>query len=254
MQFAANISTLCRDIPNLKDRFVHIINRKDFPFQEVECQDPYSVPLTEWQSLSQKYPHVSWSLINSPPLFQSFPDRLPDRPEFEKAILSKVIDYATGLKCPKVHLVMADNGTNARDIDDKIIDLISFAADVLQPHGITCLLEPLSIRPSYWLRSYDKGEAIMKQLGGKNVQLLLDTYHLQMLHGNVTESIKRLAPVSGHVQVSQAPLRDSPMAAGELNYDYILKRVAESYKGTVGLEYFSNSDESFSWLNGYADL
>lgn len=253
MKFCANISTLCRDIPSLTERFVHLVTRKDFNFTSVECQNPYSVPLTEWQDLSSKHPDISWSLINSPPLFEVIADnRLPDRDEYEQLVLKKVIEYATGLKCSKVHLVMADS-SNER-MDAEIEGLISFACRSLQPHGITCLLEPLCTRPTYWLRSYDKAADVVKKVGHENLKLMLDTYHLQMLHGNVTANIQRLAPLSGHAQISQAPLRNSPDASGELNYEYVLKQLGRSYKDFVGLEYFSDSTESFSWLNKYADF
>ena len=200
-------------------------------------------------------PQSGGPIINSPPLFDVVPDnRLPDREEYEKLVLRKVVEYANGLQCQKVHLVMGDNAAGTAEHEEQIVDLISFAGKVLQPHGITCLLEPLSTRPHYWLRSYDQAERIVKQSGSKNVKLLLDTYHLQMLHGNLTSNIKRLVPMSGHAQISQAPLRNSPTAAGELDYDYVLKQLAQSYDGIVGLEYFSDSNESFAWLNQYVNL
>lgn len=250
MRFCANISTLCRDIPSLTERFAHIVTRKDFSFQSVECQDPYSVPLAEWQALNAQHPTVSWSLINSPYLFDVCPrGPLPGREEYEKLVLRKVIDYATGLRCEKVHLVMCDIADGRSE--DEIVDLISFASRALQPSGISCVLEPLSTRPEYWLRSYKQGELIVNKLGDKNVKLLLDTYHMQMLDGNLTFNMQRVAPIAGHAQISQVPLRNSPVASGELDYSYVLKKLGESYDGVIGLEYFSNSDESFNWLNQY---
>ena len=68
MRFAANLSTLCTDIPVLTERFVHLLSRTDVSFKFVACQNPYSVPLPEWQQLSKRH-STSWVLINSPPLF-----------------------------------------------------------------------------------------------------------------------------------------------------------------------------------------
>ena len=137
-----------------------------------------------------------------------------------------------------------------------MLNLIDFASRELDPHGITCVLEPLSIRPNYYLRSYDVANDIVCQLKRPNVKVMLDTFHLQKLHGNLTEFIdKKLSPeLIGHVQVSQTPLRDCPLNEGEVNHGYILKKIAKVYDGIIGLEYNSTSSESFSWLKDFDDL
>lgn len=45
-------------------------------------------------------------------------------------------------------------------------------------------------------------------------------------------------PYTGHVQISQAPLRNCPMIGGEINYSYVLKKLA-SYEQPIGLEFTS---------------
>ena len=74
-----------------------------------------------------------------------------------------------------------------------MIELVSMSARYLEPLGVTCVLEPLSIRPNYYLRSYPLAKDIVKQLNRSNVKVMLDTYHLQKLHGNLTENIKVLS-------------------------------------------------------------
>lgn len=71
-----------------------------------------------------------------------------------------------------------------------MIELLSFGARYLEPFGVTCVLEPLSIRPNYYLRSYSLAKDIVKQISRPNVKILLDTFHLQKLHGNLVHNIQ----------------------------------------------------------------
>ncbi|CAG2182080.1 unnamed protein product [Oppiella nova] len=93
---------------------------------------------------------------------------------------------------------------------------------------------------------------------------MLDTYHLQRLHGNLTHYINDLGPYVGHVQISQVPDRDCPVGEGEINHNYALKQISRVYDGYVGLEYksgsicvlisYDKSSDSFVWLNQFKDL
>lgn len=61
---------------------------------------------------------------------------------------------------------------------------------------------------------------------------------MQILNGNLTAIVNELRNQTGHVQISQAPLRDSPVNAGEINFEYFLGLIAKSgYSDYVGLEY-----------------
>jgi hydroxypyruvate isomerase len=68
-------------------------------------------------------------------------------------------------------------------------ELISMCGRYLAPTGAMCVIEPLSIRPNYYLRSYDLAKQLIQQINDPNVKIMLDTYHLQRLHGNLTHYI-----------------------------------------------------------------
>jgi hydroxypyruvate isomerase len=53
-----------------------------------------------------------------------------------------------------------------------------------------CLIEPLSTRPDYYLRSYSTAMDIVKSSKIENLKVMLDSFHLQRLHGNLTERVK----------------------------------------------------------------
>ena len=76
------------------------------------------------------------------------------------------------------------------------------------------------------------------QIDCPNVKLLLDVFHLQLLHGDITRNIKRFLPYAGHIQLAQAPNRVGLQDPGELNYSYILSLLQElGYDGWIGLEH-----------------
>lgn len=83
-----------------------------------------------------------------------------------------------------------------------------------------------------------QAKSIVEQLNISNLKILLDSYHIQMLNGNLTTIINEIKDQIGHVQISQVPLRDSPENQGEINFDYFLNLIAKSgYNDYIGLEY-----------------
>lgn len=120
----------------------------------------------------------------------------------------------------------------------------------------------------------------MKEINSESLKLQLDIFHLQLLEGNLTNRIKELLPYTGtlcgvyysiyrivkvtmlkyfiaHIQIAQAPHRDSPDSEGEVNYRYILKLLEDlDYDGYIGLEYkpMKASADSIGWIRewGYS--
>lgn len=270
MKFSANISTLFSDLASLSDRYRHLLSSKCGQyFDTIECQDPYQLSPDEYTNLFQEcqnkgYNLPKWDLINSPHLFQIYSQgQIPSQDEFQSKILNKVVDYCQLLNCPKVHLVMNDLPSSSTVDREKsmveMINLLYFGASFLSKHQINVVIEPLSIRDNYYLRSYDQAIDIVKRYtettGQGNMKVLLDIFHLQKLHGNITEYVRRTMPSVGHIQISQAPDRDGPFNLGEINYDYVLKLLASAnYQGYVGLEYKNTTNDSFDWMRDYITI
>ena len=63
--------------------------------------------------------------------------------------------------------------------------LLVKGARYLAKLNVTCLIEPLSTRPNYYLRSYDVALQLINELNEPNLKIMFDTYHLQRLHGNI---------------------------------------------------------------------
>ncbi|CAF1118413.1 unnamed protein product [Adineta steineri] len=244
MRFCANISTLFNDIPKLTER-------KDYRFDAIECQNPYDISVNEWKELISNNKSLKWILINSLPLFNQT-NEIPSFIEYQQLVLNRTLDYAKALNVNKVHLVMTDANNDSDRC--KIIDLVYQAAEFFQPHRIMCLIEPLSIRLNYYLQSYSMAIDIVKSSKTDNLKIMLDSYHLQRLHGNLTERVKEMIPFVGHVQISQTPNRDCPVNEdGEVNHRYFLSKLIKPfYQDFIGLEYNDSSTASMTWLNEFS--
>lgn len=101
------------------------------------------------------------------------------------------------------------------------------------------VIEPINHRdmPGYHLDNQEDARGIIAEVGAANLSLQLDLYHCQIMQGDLTERIRALAPVTGHVQVASVPKRHEPHT-GELNFPHLMTVLDETgYDGWVGCEY-----------------
>jgi len=118
-------------------------------------------------------------------------------------------------------------------------------APLAEQAGITLLLEPLNTRvdhPRYFLESAREGFALVAEVGSPHIRLLYDVYHMQIMEGNVTATLRWHLPLVGHIHAADVPGRHEP-GTGELNFTNILRALAdEGYTGTVGFELSPQGD------------
>ncbi|XP_064476965.1 putative hydroxypyruvate isomerase [Ornithodoros turicata] len=260
LKFAANITTMVKDVA-LTSRYALF---KDLGFRAVECQFPYDVPVEEIQR-SKNDAGVEHVLINSFPGDLSKGQlgfaALPGHENDFIHSMELTLTYARALGCKKIHVMagVTADGSNATQCEDVYIKNLTKAAEMLERENIIGVIEPLckEVKQNYFLNSYAQGKKYVTQINHKNIRLLLDVFHMQMISGNLTNTIKDIMPIVGHVQISQAPNRHEPNAPGEINYCYVLDLINDhGYEDWIGLEYFPKSTtvESMSWLKefGYA--
>lgn len=255
-KFCANLTMLFNEVSFL-ERFERALVTG---FTAVEFMFPY-----EWdkQLLAAKLKecHQKQVLFNLPPGNWAAGERgiacLPDRiAEFQEGV-GKAIEYARALGCSQVNCLagIGPESQPAERVQKTLADNLRFAASALEKEGIRLLVEPINDRdmPGFFLMHTREALELFKMVGHKNLWLQYDVYHMQVMEGNLANTIRdNLARIS-HIQVADSPGRHEP-GTGEINYTFLFNFLDEiGYKGWIGCEYrpASRTEDGLKWLQSY---
>src|SRR5690554_4440542 len=118
-----------------------------------------------------------------------------------------------------------------------VIEALRRGAELLEPHGIVMVLEPLSDTPDLFLRTSNQTYLICKAVNSPSCKILYDVYHMQRNEGDLIANMERTWSEIEYIQVGDNPGRNEP-TTGEINYKNIFKYLHEKgYKGVVGMEH-----------------
>lgn len=96
------------------------------------------------------------------------------------------------------------------------------ACEVAEASGITLQLEPVSTyaKPGYYMTTSASAADIIRVVDSPNLKLLYDVFHMQLMEGDLVNTIRKNADIIGYVHIGDVPDRHEP-GTGEVNYDYI---------------------------------
>jgi len=118
-----------------------------------------------------------------------------------------------------------------------VIEALRRGAEILEPHGIVMVLEPLSDSPNLFLRTSNQTYLICKAVNSPSCKILYDAYHMQRNEGDLIANMERTWSEIEYIQVGDNPGRKEP-TTGEINYKNIFKYLHDKgYKGVVGMEH-----------------
>lgn len=110
----------------------------------------------------------------------------------------------------------------------------------------TFVIEPLNTKVDhrgYSLCNSEPAFRLIREVGDPRMRVLYDAYHMQIMEGNIIETIRSGIDTIGYFHVADVPGRFEP-GTGELNYVNILRALKNAgYDGKVGFE-FSPRDGS----------
>ena len=117
------------------------------------------------------------------------------------------------------------------------------------------LIEPINTRtvPGFFLTGSRQAIDVLNAAGEGNAFLQYDIFHMQIMEGDLAQSIERLLPRIGHLQLADVPGRHEP-GTGEINFEFLLARIdALGYAGWIGCEYNPQDDtvEGLKWARAY---
>jgi len=121
--------------------------------------------------------------------------------------------------------------------DGNVIDALRRGAEILEPHGLTMVLEPLPDSPDLYLRTSDQTYMICKAVNSPACKILYDIYHMQKNEGNVIRNMELTWEEIGYIQIGDNPGRKEP-TTGEINYKNVFKYIYDrGYKDVLGMEH-----------------
>lgn len=120
-----------------------------------------------------------------------------------------------------------------------------------EKHGVTIIMELLN---GYGHKDYqcDKtawGAALAEMVGSERFRLLYDIYHMQIMEGNVIETIRKYIKYIGHIHTGGVPGRHELDETQELYYPAIMQALVNTgYKGFVGQEFVPSQKDKLASL------
>ncbi|RMG29009.1 MAG: twin-arginine translocation signal domain-containing protein [Bacteroidetes bacterium] len=121
-----------------------------------------------------------------------------------------------------------------------IVETLRRACDILEPHGLVMVLEPLNPwvnHPNMFLAKIPHAYLICKAVNSPSCKILFDMYHQQITEGNIINNIDLAWDEIGYFQIGDVPGRKEP-TTGEMNYKNIFRHIYnKGYTGVLGMEH-----------------
>jgi hydroxypyruvate isomerase len=121
--------------------------------------------------------------------------------------------------------------------DGNVIDALRRGAEILEPHGLSMVLEPLSDSPDLYLRTSEQTYMICRAVNSSACKILYDIYHMQKNEGNIIRNMDLTWDEIDYIQIGDNPGRKEP-TTGEINYKNVFKHIYDrGFKGVMGMEH-----------------
>jgi hydroxypyruvate isomerase len=126
-----------------------------------------------------------------------------------------------------------------------------------EDHGVNICLELLNSKrnhPDYMCDHSSWGVRVMQEVNSPNVKLLYDIYHMQIMEGDLIETIHQNIQWIGHFHTGGVPGRHELDDTQEIQWDAVMRAIASTgFKGYVAHEFVPTGDPLES-LRKAADL
>jgi hydroxypyruvate isomerase len=252
-RFSANLGFLFTEVPEIE----RIAAAAAAGFKAVEMHWPYQVPAAEMRSALSRS-QVSMLGLNTPVGNAAAGDfglgaLLGREAEFQQA-LDQAVSYGHAIGAAAVHCMSGMVTPDAASAAERtLVANLTLAADKAAQADMTVLIEPINHRdkPGYFLHTIEQAASIIDQVGRRNVKIMFDCYHTQIMQGDLTRRLKDHLDLIGHVQIAAVPSRAEP-DEGEIDYRDICRSLDRlGYSGWIGAEYKprGRTEDGLGWLS-----
>ncbi len=181
----------------------------------------------------------------------------PDRVgEFRNGV-ERAIEYATALGCKQLNCLagITPKAASEERVAQTFVENLKYAAEQLKQAGIKLLIEPINTRdiPGFYLTHTRQAIRILDLVASDNLFLQYDIYHMQIMEGDLAQTIAAHIEHIAHMQLADNPGRHEP-GTGEINYPFLFQHVdALQYPGWIGCEYkpATTTGAGLTWARSY---
>jgi len=120
-----------------------------------------------------------------------------------------------------------------------VVETLKRASAILEPHGITMVLEPLNFRdhPGLFLTKSAQAYSICQAVDSPSCKILFDIYHQQIQEGNLIPNMENSWDEIAYIQIGDNPGRKEP-TTGEINYKNVFQFIHDKgFPGILGMEH-----------------
>ena len=241
IKLSVNLGFIWNNIP-----FINALDKaKKFNFKYVETHWPYCSSAVEVKN-KLKENNLQILSINSRKgaLNDDFGlNAIKGRENEAQKYIDEAINFASITNTKFIHL-MAGRGESFKKNKKTFINNINYALSN-SDDNLSFLLEPINTFdiPGYLLNNLEQALEIINEFNNNfRLKIMFDCYHIQKIHGFLSENFSKYLNQIGHIQIAAVPNRNEPLF-GEINYKYIMSFLEKiNYKGVVGLEYLTKDD------------
>jgi len=168
-----------------------------------------------------------------------------NKPETREMLIGKMKEGVESFKRTGVKWALVVPGRYDeklhRDIQTaNVIDNLRYCCDVVEPAGLTIVLEPLNTlinHPGLFLTGIPQAYSICRAVNRPSCKINHDIYHQQITEGNLIPNIEAAWSEIAAFHCGDNPGRNEP-TSGEINYKNIFKYIySRNYKGVICMEH-----------------
>ncbi|MFG1360838.1 hydroxypyruvate isomerase [Xanthobacter pseudotagetidis] len=255
-KFCANLTMLWNEVDFL-DRFA---KAADAGFTGVEYLFPYPY---EKEALAERLRKhgLTQVLHNLPAGDWAKGERgiacLPGREgEFQDGV-GQAIAYAKALGTKAINCLagITPKDVPAETVHETLVKNLKFAAAELKKAGFPFVVEAINTRdiPGFHLTNTRQTLAVLDEVGADDAFFQYDIYHMQVMEGDLTPTLRANIARIRHIQLADNPGRNEP-GTGEISYPFLFEAIdAMGYDGWIGAEYKPRTitDEGLGWFAPY---
>jgi hydroxypyruvate isomerase len=169
-------------------------------------------------------------------------------PKFEQAI-----PEVAGFGFPNIITFSGNcNGMSHDEGLENCVTGLKRLVPIAEKHKVTVCMELLNSKRSHKDYMCDHtawGVEVCKRVGSERLKLLYDIFHMQIMEGDMIDTIRENKQYIGHFHTGGVPGRNEIDDTQEINYAAVMRAiVATGYKGFVGQEFVPKQPDALASL------